>query len=148
MSQQRIKGQEVSVRVVTDGVVDLTIDTVSNLNEQTNLRLLEQGYLGEIVNRFDEILDGFGGDMEINVTRAAWIQLELAIVSRAQRKTPFTVFNVIVTDLYPNGESTVKVYQDVKWGELPKSIASRGDYVKPKLQFKCSERAVTVNALP
>lgn len=145
---QRLKGQEISVRIIQDAAVVREIDSVSTLNEQTMLELKEAGYLGELVNRFDEILNGFGGDMELAVTRANWVLLELAIIDRAQRKTPNVIFNVVVTELYPNGESTVKTYLDVKWGELPKSVASRGDYVKPKLQFKCSERPVAINALP
>lgn len=145
---QRLKGQEVSIRIVRDGVVDTEIDSISSFNEETALELKEAGYLGETVNRFDEILNGFGGDMEIHVTRANWIALELAVISRARRETVAVVFNVVVTDLYPNGESQLRVYSDVHWGPMPKAVASRGDYVKPKLQFKCSERAVSVNALP
>lgn len=148
MTDQRIKGQEVSVRIIQDGVVVQEIDSIANLNESTALELKEAGYLGETTNRFDEILNGFGGDMEINLTRANWIQLELAVIRRARRETPGTVFNVVVTDLFPNGESLVKVYQNVFWGEMPKSVPGRGDYVKPKLQFKCSERAASPNALP
>jgi|SRR5689334_15913693 len=145
---QRLKGQEVSVRIIKDSVVVSEIDSVSNLNESTMLELKEAGYLGETVNRFDEILNGFGGDMEINITRANWILLELAIIARARRETPGVIFNVVVTDLLPNGESVIKVYTNVFWGEMPKSVPSRGDYVKPKLQFKCSERSATPNALP
>lgn len=145
---QRLKGQEVSVRVIVAGVVNDTIDSVTTLNETTMLELKEAGYLGELANRFDEVFNGFGGDFEINVTRAAWIRLELAIIDRAQRRTPGVIFNVVVTDFFPNGESLLKVYSDVKWGELPKSTPARGDYVRPKLQFKCSERPVSVNALP
>lgn len=148
MPDPRLKGQEVSIRIVKDSVVVTEIDSIANLNETTALEIKEAGYLGETTNRFDEVLNGFGGDMEINITRANWINLELAIIARARRETPGTVFNVIVTDLYPNGESLVKVYSDVFWGEMPKSVAGRGDYVKPKLQFKCSERAATPNALP
>lgn len=148
MSDQRLKGQEVSVRIIQDSVTIQEIDSVANLNETTALEIKEAGYLGETVNRFDEILNGFGGDMEINVTRANWISLELAVIARARRETPGVVFNVVVTDLFPNGETLIKVYRDVAWGEMPKSVPGRGDYVKPKLQFKCSERAATVNALP
>lgn len=148
MPDPRLKGQEVSIRIVKNSVVVTEIDSIANLNESTMLEIKEAGYLGETTNRFDEVLNGFGGDMEINITRANWINLELAIIARARRETPGTVFNVIVTDLYPNGESLVKVYSDVFWGEMPKSVPGRGDYVKPKLQFKCSERAATPNALP
>jgi len=145
---QRIKGQEVGIRIVTDAVTEASIDTVSSFNDAVALELKEAGYLGEVVNRFDEILNGFGGDMEINITRGDWVFLVQRIVDRATRKTPNTVFNVVRTDLFPNGDSAIFVYSDVKWGEIPTTVASRGDYVKPKLQFKCSDRAVKVNALP
>lgn len=148
MADPRLKGQEISVRVVNAGVVVQEIDSISNLNEATMLELKEAGYLGETTNRFDEILNGFSGDFEFNITRANWIALELAIIARARRQTPDVVFNVVVTDLQPNGESVIKTYLDVAWGELPRSVPGRGDYVKPKLQFKCAERAVAVNALP
>lgn len=148
MADPRLKGQEVSVRIVNAGVVVTEIDSVANLNETTMLEIKEAGYLGETTNRFDEILNGFGGDMEINLTRANWIALELAIIARARRDTPDVKFNVVVTDFFPNGESLIKTYMDVSWGEIPKSVPGRGDYVKPKLQFKCSERAAVANALP
>lgn len=147
MADQRLKGQEVSIRVVTDGTTDATIDSVSNFNDEVALELKEAGYLGETVNRFDEILNGFGGDFEANITKADWNLLVTAIVNRARRITPTTVFNVVRTDLFPNGDSAIYVYSDVKWGPVPTAIASRGDYVKPKLQFKCSERANQINAV-
>ena len=148
MSDGRIKGQEVSIRVVNAGVVVQEINSVVNLNETTMLEIKQAGYLGETTDRFDEILNGFGGDFEINLTKANWVGLEQAVIARARRETPGVVFNVVVVDLFPNGESTIKTYLDVSWGEMPRSVASRGDYVKPKLQFKCSERAIAVNALP
>ena len=147
MADQRLKGQELSIRIVNDGTTDATIDSVANFNDEVALEIKEAGYLGETVNRFDEILNGHGGDMEINITKANWNQLVTAIINRARRITPSTVFNVVRTDLFPNGDSAIYVYSDVKWGPLPTSVASRGDYVKPKLQFKCSERQVQINAV-
>ena len=148
MADPRLKGQEVSVRIINNGTVVTEIDSVANLNEATMLEIKEAGYLGETTNRFDEVLNGFGGDLEINITRANWIALELAVIARARRETPDVKFNVVVTDFLPNGETVIKTYLDVAWGEMPKSVPGRGDYVKPKLAFKCSERAVAVNALP
>lgn len=148
MSDPRLKGQEVSIRIIQDGVVQTSIDSVSNFNDEVGLELKEDGFLGENVNRFDEILNGFGGDMEIQLTKANWVQLQLSIIDRAARRTPGVTFNVVRVDLFGNGDSLVFTYTDVKWGALPSSVASRGDFVKPKLMFKCSERPVRVNALP
>ena len=144
---QRIKGQEISVRINQDGTTVAAIDTISTFNDEVKLRLLEAGYLGEVVNRFDEILDGYGGDMEINVTQASWITLVLAIEQRARREVINTVFNVVRTDLFPNGDTLVLVYSDVHWGPVPTTVGSRSDYVKVKLTFSCSQRATQQNAV-
>lgn len=148
MSDPRLKGQEISIRIVTDAVVDSTIDSIASMNDEVMLELKEDGFLGELVNRFDEIFNGFGGDMEIQLTRADWLTVELAIIERAQRKVLSRVFNVIRTDLFGNGTSCVYTYADVKWGPIATTIASRADFVKVKMQFKCSERPTQVNALP
>jgi hypothetical protein len=148
MVDQRLKGQEVSIRVVNAGNVVAEIDSVSNFNDSTALEIKEDGFLGEVVNRFDEILNGFGGDLEIHLTKANWIALQQSIIDRAQRLTPEVVFNVVRTDLYPNGDSIIFTYADVHWGDQGTSIGSRGDFVKVKLNFKCSERPYKVNALP
>lgn len=148
MADQRLKGQEVAVRVIRAGNVITSIDSVSAFNDTVALELKEQGYLGETVNRFDEILNGFGGDFEFHVNKADWHSLVDSILDRATRKTPDVVFNVIRTDFYPNGDTAIFTYQDVKWGAIPTAVASRGDYVKPRMEFRCEERPVKVNALP
>ena len=144
---QRLKGQEVSIRIVQNDTTIAEINTISTFNEEVALRLLEAGYLGETTNRFDEILDGYGGDMEIAISKANWVLLQGAVTDRAQRKTIGTVFNVVRTDLFANGDSNVYIYTDVNWGPMPSNVASRGDYVKPKLQFKCSSRPVSTNSI-
>lgn len=148
MADQRLKGQEVSIRVIQAGNVITSIDSISTFNEAVALELKEQGYLGETVNRFDEILNGFGGDFEFHVNKADWHEVVTAIIDRATRRVPDLVFNVVRTDFYPNSDTAVFTYQDVKWGAIPTSVASRGDYVKVRGEFKCEERPVAVNALP
>lgn len=148
MSDQRLKGQEISIRVVRAGVVLTQIDSIMSFNDSVALELKEAGYLGETVNRFDEILNGFGGDMEFHVTRSDWETLTLSIIERATRVQPLLVFNVVRADFFPNGDTNVYTYQDVFWGPIPTSIPSRGDYLKPRMEFRCSERPVQTNSLP
>lgn len=148
MPDQRLKGQEVSIKVVSDGVLEAEVNTVATYNDTVKAQIKEQGYLGEVVNRFDDIHDGFGGDMEIHLTNAAWHFFEERVIARQQRRRPGLVFNVVRTDIFPNGSTAVKVYKDVAWGEMPSNVSARGDYVKVKLQFGCSERPLKVNALP
>lgn len=145
---QRIKGQEISVRIVQAGVVQTQLDSIMNFNEEVALELKEQGYLGEFSNRFDEIFNGFGGDFEMHCTNANWNTWQQAVIARAQRVDPTIQFNVVRTDFFPDGSSNIYTYADVSWGAMPAQIGGRGDYLKVKGQFKCSERPVASNALP
>lgn len=140
MPDQRIKGQEISVRVVQAGNVINSIDSISAFNDSVALELKEEGYIGETVNRFDEILNGYGGDFEFTVHRGDWNDLVKAITDRAERVTPDVQFNVVRVDFYPNGDTVTYTYSNVFWGPIPTSVASRGDYVKPRMEFRCSER--------
>lgn len=148
MAEQRLKGQEVSVRVIQAGQVITSIDSISVFNDNVALELKEQGYLGESVNRFDEVFNGFGGDFEFHVNQSDWHDLVNAILDRATRAVPDTVFNVVRVDLYPNGGDATFTYTDVKWGAIPTTVASRGDYVKPRMEFRCEERPVVIDGLP
>lgn len=148
MPDLRLKGQEVSIRSVAGGVVVESIDSITSFNSETMLELKQDGFLGEFVNRFDEIMNGFGGDFEFHAHNNLWVPFERSIIDKAQRNTPALIYNVIRTDFYPNGNSTIYTYQDVHWGAIPHSIGSRGDYVKIKASFQCSNRAEEVNSLP
>lgn len=148
MPDQRLKGQEVSIRIIDAGSVVAAIDTVSTFNDGVDLEIKEAGYLGEFTNRFDEVLNGFSGDLETNLTRADSATLDDAIIAKAKRESPALVFNVIRTDFFPNGDSNIYTYEDVHWGQIPTTIGARGDFVKKKYQFKCSERTVATNQLP
>ncbi len=148
MPDLRLKGQEVSIRSIRGGVVIDSIDSVSTFNQETMLELKQDGFLGETVNRFDSIFNGHGGDFEFHVHNNRWVAFERSIIDKAQRNTPDLVYNVIRTDFYPNGDNTIYTYRDVQWGAIPHTIASRGDYVKIKASFQCSERPEQVNNLP
>lgn len=143
----RLRGQEVSIRIVQDGEVTSVINSIGSFNDSADLEIQEDGFLGEPVNRFDDILNGFGGDFEIQLTTANWLLFQRAILERARRDVPGRIFNIVRTDIYASGESCVWVYKDVKWGAQPTSIPSRKDFVKVKAAFKNSERAEQINAI-
>lgn len=144
----RLRGQEISIRTVRAGVVIDSIDSVSTFNDEVMLELKQDGFLGEFVNRFDEVFNGYSGDFEFAVHNNLWVAWQRSIIDKAQRNTPDTIFNVIRSDFYPNGNSTIYTYRDVHWGAQPTAVASRGDYVKVKAAFNCSERSEQVNNLP
>lgn len=147
MSELRLKGQEISVRAVADGVVVDSIDSVSNFNENVDLEQKQEGFLGETANRFDQQFNGFGGDFEFQVHNSRWVAFQELIIAKAKRENPGVIFNVVVTEFYPNGDTVVSTYVDVSWGAMPKSVPSKNDYVKIKGQFACASRPTQVNSL-
>jgi len=147
MTWQRLKGQEVEIRVISNGDILHVIKAVGSFNEQVMLEALQDGFLGEVVDRFDDILKGYGGDTEFQIHTAVWSKFQEDIVSRAQRKYPNMQFNVGVTEFYSDGSTRALTYVDVQFGQQTLSIASRSDYVKVKIEFKCSERLVTYNGV-
>ena len=144
---QRLKGQEVVIKVVRDGVVATEIASIGSMNDNVDLEMKQDGFLGRTVNDFDDILNGFGGDLEFQTSNATWVEFQQAVIARATRATPGLVFNVIRTDFYGDGSTNIFTYSDVKFGAMPTSIASRGDFVKIKLAWGCSERPVKTNGL-
>lgn len=148
MADSRLKGQEVEVRVTRAGSVESSIAAIGTFNDQVMLETKQDGFLGELTDRFDDIMRGYGFDLEFQVSEAAWIDFQEAMIARSQRLTPDVVFNVIRTDFYSNGDTLIITYMDVKFGAQPTTIASRGDFVKVKLEGKCSQRSVQKNSLP
>jgi hypothetical protein len=143
----RLLGQEVEIRVTQAGVPLTTLNAISSTNDSTILETKQDGFLGEVVDRFDDLLKGYSIDFEAQVSNSSWIDLELAIVARARRETPDMLFNIIRTDFYSDGSSIVYNYMDVKFGPIAKTTASRADFVKVKFEGKCSERPVQKNAI-
>lgn len=141
-----LKGQEVRIVCIQDGATVQELNSIAAFNDNVDLALQQQGYLGEPVNRFDEIHNGYGGDFEMHCNQAGWVNWQKAVIARAQRASPDIKFNVVRVDIFANGDSLVFTYLDVKWGAQPTSIGSRADKVKVKASFGCSERPVAVNA--
>lgn len=135
---QRIKGQEVTVYVVRAGQLEDTITAITEFNDEDMVEVKAQGYLGETSDRYDDVYNGTKFDFSLHLQSARWLLLKQAIIDRARRKTSDVVFNVSVTYYFPNGDTPTITFPDVKWGPMTKSIASRGDYVKVKMQGSVS----------
>ena len=121
-----------------------SVTAVASFNEEVKLEMKQDGFLGEPTDRYDTIHRGYGGDMEFQVNRHTWETVFLAAVERRARREEFVEFNVIRTDRYSNGQNVIATYKNVAWGAFPRSLPSRGDHVKIKTTFGCSERSIQV----
>lgn len=136
----RLRGQEVEVRIFTDGVLESTITSIASFEETFKLEKKEDGFLGEQTNRYDHIFNGIDGRLEFQVNSADWMLFENAVKSQAQRKTPATVINLVRSDFYANGQIAIITYANSKFGPMPTSVPGRGEFVKVSLDFSCSDR--------
>ncbi len=134
MAQQRIKGQEVSILISVDDDLQTELTDIQNFNIELDIELLEQGYLGEGNSRYDEIFKGAKFDFEMHTHSQDCLVLAQAVLDRASRKTPNTVFNIVATLSYPNGDTPVVTLPDCHFGALPINIPGRTEYVKIKVQ--------------
>lgn len=148
MAEKRLKGQEVSIRVIDNGRVVSQLTAISSFNDNIQLETQKSEFLGESRARFDEIADGFSGDFEYHTFKSTHDELADHILAKADRRQPDLVFNVVTTEFYPNGDTAIYTYLDVAWGPIGKSVTSRKEYVKIRMQFECSERKVLRNSLP
>lgn len=133
----RIKGQETSVIIIRGGVVEDTLTYIMNFNVELQSETKTQGYLGEKNNRTDDIFNQVKFDMELHLSTAAWFDFSKAILDRQQRITPDVQFNITSVLNFPNGDVKGVILADCKFGAQPMNIASRGDYVKVKLDGMC-----------
>lgn len=139
MSDLRLKGQEVQIQIIQGGAVVTAINAIASFGDTMKFEKKEQGFLGEVTNRYDEIFNGFDGNLTMQISEQGWMELQAAIKAKAQRANPTLEFNLVRVDLYPNGQTPTRTYRDVHWGPSPTNVGSRGDFVTVALDFSCSD---------
>ncbi len=130
----RAKGQEVTILVVRDSVLEAELTNILNFNSELQLEVSSVGYLGEFTNRKDEVFRGGKFDFEMHVHSQDFLTFAQAVLDRATRKTPDTVFNITAVLAFPNGQTPTVLFPDVKFGAIPMNVPERGDFVKIKIE--------------
>jgi len=139
-NDSRLRGQEVEVRISLNGNLQDTITAIASFEETFKLEKKEDGFLGEVTNRYDHIFNGIDGKCEFQVNSADWMTFQNAVKAQAQRKQPATQINLVRTDYYGSGQTAIITYGNCKFGAMPTSVAGRGEFVKVSLDFSCSDR--------
>ena len=139
MPAQRIKGQEVAIIVVRDSAVEDTFTDIQNFSCEMSIEIKTQGYLGEPVDRNDEVYNGVKFDFTMHVHSQAFLRFVQAVMDRAKRRTPDVVFNITAVLNFPNGETPLVLFPDAQFSSIPISVGSRGDYVTVKMSGACND---------
>jgi hypothetical protein len=141
MAEKRLRGDQCFIKLIqNNGVAQETWKAVASFDITTNNSVLEEEFLGETAKRFDAIFDGYEISCEAQMFSTDEEALEDAIIAKNQRRGASAAqrFDITVTTVYPSGQTTTRVLEDVEFGPIKTSIGGRSDYVKISFEGKCS----------
>ncbi len=136
---QRIKGQEVGLAWTTPTGEPQGLDNILSAEATLDIEILEEAYLGENVNQFDELFKGVSGQAELHLDDVGYFEFTAQVQDRAQRRTSAGgIFNLTMSFAFPSGRRARITFEDLKFGELPIRAPARGEYVTATVSWKCS----------
>ena len=83
MADFRLLGSETTVRLTKDGALLSEITTVKDVNFKIGVKLITEGYLGELANRHREIFEECSGSFNIVPENNSAFQLQKGVYLRA-----------------------------------------------------------------
>jgi len=144
MAGPRLKGQEVDVHIMVNGVHQSTLTEIRSFSAELQLEVSSEGYLGQKTNLRDEVFNGVSGQIEMHTASPDWISLANAIKDRAMRKAgaTLTVINIMAVLNYPSGDKKRMSFNDCSFGSIPVGFGSRSDFATISLNFECSDYVI------
>lgn len=132
----RVKGQETSIDVIVDNVVQQNFIDVRSLETEEQLEILKEGYLGETTDRRDMVYRGFSGRLEAHIENRQYLDFRASMVNKARRRTPGARVNIRTTLSFPGGPRVRVILKDVSFGPMPLNVGNRTEYVTVSLAFE------------
>lgn len=134
-----VKGQEVLVSVISPTGLETSFDHIKDHSFTFMLDIIQESYLGQVADQFDEIFRGVKVELTCDIANSAVFDFVTKIIDRAQRRAAAaTKFNVNAAIKFPNGQRRRMLFPDVKWGEIPATWGKRDQYGELKLTANCS----------
>ena len=139
---QRIRGSECSLNIVRNNALEAEFTDIQNFNVTFQVEMIQQGYVGETTDRYDEVFKGCKLDFEMHCHSSDFLVFTQALEDRARRKTPNIVINAVATLFFANGQTPTVTFMDLYFGEVPINIPGKAEYVKVKLSAGCGETKI------
>ena len=143
MTETRLRGQEVNMRLVRNGIVEETVTAFKDFSVQLDMATLDEGYLGETTQRKDDIYNGVSGSFTVDHESQDILLLMEFIKNRAQRDPNVPIqsstVNATVRLTFPNGDTPRILVKDMKFDPLPISVPSRDAYVNTGFSYKSED---------
>lgn len=145
MSEYRIMGKSVTIRLTRNGVAQLEITAIKSFTFETRQRIITEGYLGESAQRQDEIFDEVGGSLSVHAESTQILTLQKMIADRSRRRVADDekvgcTFRI----QFPDASIARITIPDMKFDPIPFNFSSRDAYVDVGLTYKASEYLLSV----
>ena len=136
----RITGQDITVRIIKDGVLQNEITTIKSINFVFEMERSEEDYIGETSMRYDSKFKGLACKMEVHSENSQALKLIEAIVLKAQRRAGGAVrIDIACSLLWPSGDKLSLMAKDVAFADMPFGFDGRKEFGKIELDGKSSE---------
>jgi hypothetical protein len=137
MTETRLRGQEVTLRIAQGNIVQTAITAFKSFNVQYDTSIIEQGYLGETQNRFDDIIKGCSGAFAVDAEGPEVLVLNDFVAQRAQRRqNPNVQVNITGAFSFPDGRTPRLLIKDIKFDPMNVQIGARDQYVGVAYSYK------------
>jgi len=142
-SDNRIKGQDVTILITQDGNLLGEFNEISNFEFTDEIEQISKGYLGQKSEKKDMIFKGVKGSFQLDIATQDYFKFRNAVVNKAKRITPDVEFNIAGVFAFPNGDTPTISFQCCSFGELPVNVSNRNEYVNVKISFASEDTNVT-----
>lgn len=146
MAENRLKGQDVQIRLNLGRNILRTITAVDSFTLGYQFAVISKGYLGETTMRKDDIFNGISGSIRFDHESQDALLLLDTIKRRAQRAIDVPVadnqINAAVVLQFPNGQRPRVAVRDMKFGEASVEVTGRDSYVGTPLAYEAPEARV------
>lgn len=140
MANKRLRGEQVTIKLIQNGAPVEDWRAIASGSLTCKNDVLEEEFLGETAPRFDAIFKGWSMDLELQMESAAEETFVDAVQAKNQRRAGAPVrFDIVWTNSYPTGQVTLRVLEDIEFGEFKIDAGGRADYVKLSFDGSCSQ---------
>ena len=138
MPGQRIKGQETEVLFVVNNAVESGFTDIQSFEMEQQTETLQEGYLGEKTDRYDEIMKGVSFSVGLHSSDPTVLTFMETVRDRATRRTPGTQINIKTTLNFPSGERARVILTDCFFDPMGINFGGRDEYGSTTVSGKCS----------
>ena len=137
MALKRILGSDSSMVMTGPNGMERGFGAVKSFEWTIEIEPTEEGYIGEITNRFGEVLGGYSGAFEFHFENANPIAFYERVTNRIKENSN-EQFSFLSTFQFPDGVRQRVNFANIFFGNLPVVSGGKAEYVNGNVTWKGS----------